>query len=197
MVCKIVITAVETRGVVRVQRMEGSCYKIQVVQGSLVDKVTFEQRPEGNIGARLQYLGEEHCWQREWQMWKPWSSVVLDLCEEEVETSVSGVGWARKQNGKIAGEKFNGDFGFHSGTSNHRIEAGSNDFFLPCVLKSLLWLLGEKSTIRGQGWTKIFVAKIQARDDGGSVKGWWKEVRLYFEGRVNYVWKFSPHRLCI
>lgn len=43
--------------------------------------------------------------------------------------------------------------------------------FLPYVLKSLLSLLGEKSMIRGQGWTQIIVAKIQARDDGGSVGG--------------------------
>lgn len=62
------ITAVETRAVMTVQRREGSCYKIQVVQESLVDKVTFEQRPEGNAGASLHYLGEEHCWQRECQV---------------------------------------------------------------------------------------------------------------------------------
>jgi len=68
MVCTTVVTAIETRGVVRVQRREGSCYKIQVVQGSLVDKVTLEQRPEGNAGAGLQYLGEERCGQRECQV---------------------------------------------------------------------------------------------------------------------------------
>lgn len=61
MVCTIMATAIKRMGVVRVERREESCYKIQVVQRSLADKMTFELTPKGNIRASLQYLGEEHC----------------------------------------------------------------------------------------------------------------------------------------
>lgn len=192
------ITAVETRAVVTVQRREGNCYKIQVVQESLVDKVTFEQRPEGNAGASLHYLGEEHCWQRECQVWKPWNSVVLDLCEEEVEIYASGVGWTRNSIVKEQVRNLMETLVFTVGqvTTGRQRQETMIFFFLPHVLKRLLSLLDEKSMIRGQEWTRLLLQKSRQELMMIVLEGdeKWLGCILKAECRVNHIWKFSPHR---